>query len=77
MQEKILLELHQLQDKKGEQEIEAGIEQMHSQIAEELIGKNLFEQEEIDHLLEKEKRDPAGSITGSFHRDSKGQRQES
>ena len=38
---------------KGEQEIEAGIEQMHSQIAEELIGKNLFEQEEIDHLLEK------------------------
>ncbi len=57
---------------KGEQEIEAGIEQMHSQIAEELIGKNLFEQEEIDHLLEKKKRDPAGSITGSFHRDSKG-----
>ena len=45
---------------------------MHSQIAEELIGKNLFEQEEIDHLLEKKKRDPAGSITGSFHRDSKG-----
>ena len=43
---------------KGEQEIEAGIEQMHSQIAEELIGKNLFEQEEIDHLLEKRKEIP-------------------
>ena len=43
---------------KGEQEIEAGIEQMHSQIAEELSGKNLFEQEEIDHLLEKRKEIP-------------------
>ena len=43
---------------KGEQEIEAGIEQMHGQIAEELIGKNLFEQEEIDHLLEKRKEIP-------------------
>ena len=31
---------------------------MHSQIAEELIGKNLFEQEEIDHLLEKRKEIP-------------------
>lgn len=57
---------------KGEQEIEAGIEQMHSQIAEELIGKNLFEQEESGPFTRKKKRDPAGSITGSFHRDSKG-----
>ena len=55
---------------KGEQEIEAGIEQMHSQIAEELIGKNLFEQEEID-ITRKRKRSRR-SITGSFHRDSKG-----
>lgn len=61
---------------KGEQEIEAGIEQMHSQIAEELIGKNLFEQEEIDHLLEKEKRSRR-KYHWQFPSRQQGQRQES
>ncbi len=58
LQEKILLELHQLQDKKGEQEIEAGIEQMHSQIAEELIGRICSSRKRSTIYSKKEKEIP-------------------
>ena len=62
---------------KGEQEIEAGIEQMHSQIAEELIGKNLFEQEESRPFTRKKEKRSRRKYHWQFPSRQQGQRQES
>lgn len=61
---------------KGEQEIEAGIEQMHSQIAEELIGKNLSSRKRSTIYSKKEKRSRR-KYHWQFPSRQQGQRQES